>query len=181
MSEVCHDVCVEPTLVPLTGEVFRAKSTLTCDEARADIRAAGFWTRAEDAYFDVRIFHPFASSYSSRDLADLFRQHENQKRGQYQERIVNVDGGSFTPLVFTTTGAAAPDSERCLRCLAGRLSQRDQRPYSSEMAWLRCRLSFALIRSAVMCVRGSRSRRGYPVGGDRLLASIGGRINAHDQ
>ena len=30
------------------------------------------------------------------------------------------------------------------------------------MGWLRCRLGFALTRSAVMCLRGSRSRAGQP-------------------
>ena len=30
-------------------------------------------------------------------------------------------------------------------------------PYSSLMGWLRCKLSFAILRSAVMCIRRSRS------------------------
>ena len=30
------------------------------------------------------------------------------------------------------------------------------------MGWLRCSLSFSLLRSALMCVRGSRSQAGSP-------------------
>ena len=41
-SEVCHDVQIEPHLQPLTGEILRYKSAVHADDARVDIRAAGF-------------------------------------------------------------------------------------------------------------------------------------------
>ncbi|CAI8057996.1 hypothetical protein GBAR_LOCUS31557 [Geodia barretti] len=31
------------------------------------------------------------------------------------------------------------------------------------MGWIRCRLSFAILRSAILCIRGSRSSRHRPV------------------
>ena len=50
-------------------------------------------------------------------------------------------------------------------------------PYSTVMSWLRCRLSFALLRSAVMCVRGSRSSFHHPVRDlDITLATAEGSI-----
>ena len=75
-------VAVEPVLLPLSGEVFSARSTITSASARADvrIRAIGFWTRGEDAYFDVKVFHPYAFSYQSRTPASLFQTHETRKR-----------------------------------------------------------------------------------------------------
>ena len=66
LTEVCSAVAVEPQLAPLSGEVFVAASTNTAPDARTDIRARGFWTRAQDAFFDVRVFHPEASSGTSR-------------------------------------------------------------------------------------------------------------------
>ena len=45
LTEVCHNVAVEPVLLPLSGEVFSARSTITSASARADVRATGFWTR----------------------------------------------------------------------------------------------------------------------------------------
>ena len=104
-SEVCHNVAIEPTLLKLSGEVFTSRSTNTSDEARADVRAAGFWTRGEDAYFDVRVFHPNAPSYATKTLPALFDHHERQKCLEYEERIINVDRESFCPLVYTTTGS----------------------------------------------------------------------------
>ena len=41
MSEVCHDVCVEPALQPLTGKVLLATANRE-DSARLDVRACGF-------------------------------------------------------------------------------------------------------------------------------------------
>ena len=47
--------------------------------------------------------------------------------------------------------------------LADMLSNRREVPYSTLMGWLRCKLSFAILRSAVMCIRGSRSSWHHPI------------------
>ena len=177
LTEVCHAVAVEPQLTPLSGEVFTAASANTADDARADIRARGFWTRAQDAFFDIRIFHPDAVSYSARPLHALLLHHEQQKKLQYSERIINVERGTFSPLVvLTTAGAASPECARFLKHLCGLLANADRMPYAQSVAYVRCRLSFALLRSAVMCVRGSRSAYHLPVNELRELAVVEGRI-----
>ena len=162
LSEVCSNVAIEPLLQPLSGEVFLASSTTTSQEARSDIRAAGFWTRMEEAFFDVRIFHANAPSNKSKTVREACEHHERLKKLEYEERIVNVDRGSFCPLVFSTTGAIGPLCERFLKRLAGKISDLENSNYSEVMAFLRCRISFALLRSAVMCIRGARSRRHAP-------------------
>ena len=43
MTEVCHDVCVEPHLQPLTGEALVGASAISADGARLDVAAKGFW------------------------------------------------------------------------------------------------------------------------------------------
>ena len=43
------------------------------------------------------------------------------------------------------------------RRLADHLSRRSSTSYSQTLAFIRCTLSFSLIRSATMCIRGSRS------------------------
>ena len=63
MTEVCHDVCVEPTLQPITCEVLSNATAISDDGARLDIAANGFWGgRSERAFFDVRVFNPHAPS-----------------------------------------------------------------------------------------------------------------------
>ena len=49
--------------------------------------------------------------------------------------------------------------KRLASCLATKWDQ----PYSSTMSWLRCRLTFSLLRSAIQCLRGSRSSIGHPI------------------
>ena len=47
--------------------------------------------------------------------------------------------------------------------LADELSRKQDKQYSLVMGWIRCRLSFAILRSAILCIRGSRSSRHRPV------------------
>lgn len=174
LTEVSHNVATEPLLLPLSGETFSAATTNTSNEARADIRVSGFWSRGEDAFFDVRVFHPDASSYRDRCLEDMLKLHEDRKTLEYGERITNVDHGSFTPLVFTTDGCSATHCLRFLKSLCSRLATHDNRPYSQLMAFVRGRLSFALLRSAIMCLRGSRSAYHRPVNALREVAIVEG-------
>ena len=73
-------------------------------EARLDIKARSFWNPIQDAFFDVRVFHPNASCYRSKDTAAIYRQHESAKKREYNQRIQDVEHGVFTPLVFSTSG-----------------------------------------------------------------------------
>ena len=88
----------------------------------------------------------------------------------------------FTPLVFTTTGSMAPEASTFYKRLANLLSHKQEKPYSMVMGWLRCRLSFAILRSAIMCIRGTRSSFGRPVNKEDLtLASTEGQVPHENQ
>ena len=55
LSEVCHDVSVEPHLQPLTGEQFSLASANVEDVARLDVAAKGFWgSRHQRAFLMLR-------------------------------------------------------------------------------------------------------------------------------
>ena len=104
MSEVCHDVCVEPTLQPITGEVLSHATAITDEGARLDIAANGFWGGPfERAFFDVRVFNPHAPS-NSQPLPACYRKHENLKKRAYEQRVREIEHGSFTPLIMSLTG-----------------------------------------------------------------------------
>ena len=163
LSEVCHDVQTEPHLQPLTGEILRYKTAVHEDDARVDIRAAGFWgCRHHRSFFDVRVFNAFAESNQSTSLAATFRKHEGEKRRAYEERVREVERGSFTPLVFSSLGGMGKAATVMYRRLANLLSDKWNSSYSLIMGWLRCSLSFSLLRSSLMCLRGSRSSSGSP-------------------
>ena len=91
LGEVCHNISVELGLQALDGEHIRPCTTNREDEARLDIRANGFWSRGQEAFFDVRVFHPNAPTYRNRDLTALYRMHKGIKKREYGERVRKVE------------------------------------------------------------------------------------------
>ena len=95
--------------------------------------------------------------------------HESLKKRLYERRVREVEHSSFTPLVFSLTGGLGPAASAFYKCLASQLSDKWKQPYSSTIGWLRCRISFSLLRSSIMCLRGARSSHTY---NSHLAASV---------
>ena len=156
LSEVCHNVHTEPTLQPLQGEHLKYKSANGEVGARLDVAAQNFWGKDhQTAYFDVRIFNPFAQSYANSSISKCYRKHELDKKREYEERVREIEHGSFSPLVFSTAGAMGPIASVQENSITN--CWKRQEPYSTTLFWLQCKLSFSLLRSAIMCLRGTRS------------------------
>ena len=162
LTEICTAVSTEPALQPLSGERFPLRSTNRREDARLDIAARGFWTRGEEAFFDVRVFCPDAPSYGSRTLPALYQQHERRKWNEYGPRVTNVERAAFTPLVFSVHGGCGRLCNVFLKRLCQMQAESSGSHYSQVIGLLRCRLSFALLRAAVLCIRGARSRYHHP-------------------
>jgi len=90
-------------LQQLTGEHLNPGS-ITSNEARADISARSFWCKGQLAFCDVRVFNPLAKRYLNQSLTSAYKTNESEKKRNYNERIIHVDRGSFTPLVFSALG-----------------------------------------------------------------------------
>ena len=156
-------VSIEPHLQPLTGELFSNRTASTEDNARLDVAASSFWGgRFERAFFDVRVFNPYAPSNRTPQIASSYRRHECEKRRVYEQRVREIEHASFAPFEMSSTGGIGPCATVILKRLGALLAEKHDTPYSSVMGLLRCRLSFALLRSSVMCIRGSRSSRRHP-------------------
>ena len=148
-SEVCHNVGIEPGLQPVTEEPLRHRTANREDGARLDVVVESFWGRdRQRAFFDVRLFNPFAPTYLNTSLPQCYHRHEQEKRRAYEERVREIERGSFSPLVFSTTGGMGPTATVVYRRLAALISEKRKKDYSKTINWLRCRLSFSLLRSA---------------------------------
>ena len=158
-SECFNDVEKEPLLLPLQGESLRLKSANTDPNARLDGRIRGFWCRGQSAFFDNRIFYPDADSYRNKPLEAVYHHHEQEKMRLYDERVVEIEHGSFTPLVMSSTGGLAPLASVFYKRLAKHLAEKRSQPYAQVKGWLSTRLSFSLLRSAILCIRGTRTHR----------------------
>ena len=77
------------------------------EEARLDISARGLWSALDKTFLDVRVFHPGADSNTGK-LSKVYKKHEAEKKRVYNERVIQVEKATFTPLVFSTTGGMAP-------------------------------------------------------------------------
>ena len=124
-----------------------------------DIHARGFWDQRRSAFFDVRVCHPNAESYKDLEPQQIYRAHENEKKRLYSRRVLDIEHGTFTPLVFTTTGGMGNECLRYHSRLAELIAIKKGEQYAKTMSWIRCRISFALLRSALVCLRGSRTLR----------------------
>ena len=133
LTKVCNNVATEPPLQPLSGESMTVCSANTDDRAHVDIRARGFWNMSQDAFFDVRVFYPNASSNRSTDPSSVYRRHEQAKKQEYGQRIREVECGVFTPLVLSTTGGMGREATTFYKWLADMIAQKRQRHYSAVM------------------------------------------------
>ena len=111
------------------------------------------------AHGTSRLYHP---SYRNTSLAQCYRKNELEKRRAYDERIREIEHGSFSPLVFSAAGGMGETAKVVYKRIASLIADK-YKPYSKTINWLRCRLSFSLLRSAVMCLRGSRSSLHHPI------------------
>ena len=143
----------------LSGEVLHGRTCNREDEARLDIRASGFWGgQFERAFFDVRVFNPKALTNRGPTLASTYARHEKEKRRNYQQRVVEIEHASFTPLVFSASGGMAKAAQVFYKRLASLVAEKRKESYSQVMGWIRTKLSFCLLRSAILCLRGSRQK-----------------------
>ena len=137
----------------ICGKGFSTDHAMICTHGGMTI------VRQQSAFFDVRVFHPNAPSYRNTSVAALFRKHELDKKREYGERVREVENSSFTPLVFSTTGGASRETTVVYKRLADLLANNRKSSYNTTLAWMRCHISFALMRSAISCIRGSRRQR----------------------
>ena len=90
---------------------------------------------------------------------EIYKKYENEKKRQYAERVMEIEQGTFTPIVFTTTGGKADECVKYHSRLAELIANKKGESYSSTISWIRAEVSFAIVRSAIPCLRGSRSRK----------------------
>ena len=140
------------------------RSAISDDGARLDVAMYGFWEgRFEKSSLIVRVFKPSVKSNQTASITSIYRRHQQEKKRQYEQRIREVERATFTPLVMSTTGGMGKAASTFYKRLASMLSEKRGISYSQTINWVRCRLSFALLRASILSVRGSQSSRYHPV------------------
>ena len=83
----------------------------------------------QQAFFDLRVYNPNSSAYRSSELAACYRRHEREKQRASEQRVREIEYGSFTPLVFTTAGGMGNAATTTYRRLASMIATKQELPY----------------------------------------------------
>ncbi len=157
----CKDVVTEPVLQDLTGEQLPSGSN-TSPNARLDVSCRSFWTPLDKVFTDVRVFHAQAPSNARMSINNMYRHHENLKKTEYNARVLQVEKGNFSPIVFNTIGGMGPEANKFVKRLAERMSSRKGTSYSSVISFVRRRLRFDLMKTILISLRGFRGKPSEP-------------------
>ena len=84
----------------------------------------------------------------------MYKIHEEEKKQGYLPRVLQVEKGTFTPAVLSTSGGTGKDADRLLRLMAERISIKKCENYSSVRSFLRRRSRLDLLKTCVIAMRG---------------------------
>ena len=142
LKSVVRDVECEPSLQPVVNKEGYPATAILDDDARLDIRARGFWRDGQNAYFDVRVTNTDCASQQNSSIKSILRKHELEKKRAYNKRVMDIEHGSFTPLIFTTTGVMGHECAIYHKNLAEKISEKKDELYSEVMRYLRVKFSW---------------------------------------
>ena len=117
----------------------------------------GVWLPQAEALFDVRIVDTDAQSYRGRTPKDVLKGAEKEKKAKYSAACEERHA-LFTPLCCSVDGMLGGEAEVFVKVIGERLASKWDQSYGEVMGWIRSRLSFAILRSSILCIRGSRSK-----------------------
>ena len=70
---------------------------------------------------------------------------------------MNIEHGTFTPLVFSVSGVYGKECSMFHKHVAEKIATKTKERYEIIFSIIRCKISFIIHKSALMCIRGSRS------------------------
>jgi hypothetical protein len=154
--EVCRDVVTEPQLIPLNNEIVNGTQA---ERAAADVSSRGMWSTFERTFFDVQVIHPNCPSYIDTPVEKLYERAEKKKMAKYNSRILQVEKGTFTPLIYSTFGGCGPVADRYHKRLAKLISWKRNEDYAKVVSHMRIKFRFAILRSTLVALRGERGKK----------------------
>ena len=97
------------------------------------------------------------SNVCDQNLNHSYELNEKEKKKQYNERVLQIEQGSFTPLVMSANGGMGRECRKLFSRLSEMLAEKRKLRQSIIASWVRRKISFSLMKSILSCIRGSRS------------------------
>ena len=105
----------------------------------------------------MRVFDPNSRRYLNKSLQQCHAMNEHEKKGSYNERVLQVNQGTFRSLVFSIYGSMGRECNMFYSRLSQLISDKRNLSKSMIMNWIRTKVCFALLKSSLLCLRGSRT------------------------
>ena len=109
----------------------------------------------------------------------VYQQHEREKQRVYDQPVREVERDTFTPLVLTATGGMGPSASIFFQKLAAMIAAKRGHTYQKVITWIRQRLTFSLLRSAISAIRATRFLPPPPPGPTMIPISTSGGSGRH--
>ena len=138
-----------------------------------DLRIRGLEDSAVVTDVDVRCIYPDARSYATTEINKLLDNDEKEKCEQYQQ-AVQAEGNRFRPFVVSTDGVWGPAAKQILRQVGVKLAEKWKKPQGIVGAWVRARMSLAIVRACRACIRGTK------IPGGARARHVDGEASAED-
>ena len=90
-------ICRFPWVLPFV--CFRHLFLFSHNKFRREIGCEGWWllvARGVTAFFDVRVSHVNSKTNQRKPTVAIFKEQESEKKRKYQQRVLEVEMGSFT-------------------------------------------------------------------------------------
>ena len=94
--------------------------------------------------------HPNADSYRDVTPKQIYKTHENEKKRQYAERETEIEQGTFTSLVFTTTGGMVDECVKYHSRLVELIANNKGESYLNTVSWITAKVSFSIVPSTIL-------------------------------
>ena len=122
-----------------------------------DLSVCGVWMPQSEALFDVRIIDTDTRSYCNRSPSEVLLTAEVEKKKKYH--LAHTERrAQFTPLCVSVDGMMGKEASVFVKRLSERLSMKWNQNYNNILCWVRTRLTFAILRATILCLRGSRTK-----------------------
>ena len=122
------------------------------------INVQSLWSKNQHTFFDIRVFHPNARRFKGQSLQQTYVTNEKEKKRAYNDRVLEVENGTFTPLIFVVFVGMGQECQIVFKRLTSMIAEKRNEKLATVASLVRTRICFALLRSSLMCLRGSRHR-----------------------
>ena len=103
-------------------------------------RARGVSRDGQNAFFDVRITNTNSVSQNNVKTEEVLLRFEKEMKQEYNRRIMNVEHGTFTPLVFSVSGVLGKECYMFHKHMAGKIAKKFNESYEKVITVIRCKL-----------------------------------------